>query len=141
MDGVRDPWEATSDVKPGDSTTFVVPVPEPAREPAARVRAVLSAKNADGAPSRISLMDANVLKRAKGSGRGRIDGVVAVTFRYEYDDANGLRVTLATDPYSTVSLDGRALGTTPVVGAAVAPGAHTFRLHEHGATVSVRFDR
>ncbi len=141
IEGERGNWDDERQVKPGDTLAFVVPVPDPIVEPRARLRAVLSGPGTDGKAARVGLADANVLKRPRGSRRGRIDGVVAVTFRYEYDEVGGLKVTLATDPYSTVSLDGKAIGTTPVVGRLISPGSHRFRLQEHGATVSVKFER
>lgn len=141
VDGAKAPWVHSIAAAPGKTVTFIAPVPVPVREPVARVRAVLSGKDKEGKGARKGLVDANVLKRPKGSRRARIDGVVTVSFRYEYDDAKGLRVTLATDPYSTVTLNGKGVGTTPVVGRSIPPGNHRFHLKEHGATVSVRFDR
>jgi hypothetical protein len=141
LDGIPGTWVKEQPVTPGSTLTFIAPVPDPVREPKAKLRAYLSGQRADGKPTRVSLVDANVLKRPRGSRRAKIDGVVAVTFRYVWDEAGGLRVTLATDPYSTVSLNGKGIGTTPLVGWKLTPGNHRFRLKEHAASVTVRFER
>jgi hypothetical protein len=142
VDGAKGgPWVETRSVEPGQVARFVVPVEAAVKVPAARLRAVLVAKNQDGSPARIGLVDANVLTKPRGSRRARVEGVLSVTFRYEYDGKTGLRFTLASDPYSTVFLDGKGLGTTPVVRRLIKPGSHRISLREHNAVIHLRFDR
>jgi hypothetical protein len=134
------PWGAARAAKPGERVTFLVPVEPPPPEPEARLRASITGKTPEGTPLRASLLDANLLRQPQGAGRQKLPTGQTVTLRYEFaPGTRRLQVSLASDPWSNLTLDGAPAGQTPLVGREISPGNHRLVLVEHGLTVSLRY--
>jgi hypothetical protein len=141
LDGRQDvkPWGAARHAEGGERLLFTVPIPEPPAAPEARLRAQLSGADAQGSTRRVALLDADLLQKSSGTRRAQWEGGPAVTLRYEYTPDGRLSISLASDPWSAVSLDGAAIGQTPVVNRPLSPGHHRLQLGTHGLTLTLRY--
>ncbi len=133
------PWISSQTVKAGGSVIFTAPVPVLKKKAAPKLRATVTMKQ-NGQKTRASLLSANLTRKAKGTGRVRLSDKLSVTLRYQYHpNREKLSFWLASDPWSTASLNGASLGQTPVVNPELGPGSHRIRLGTHNATILLRF--